>query len=102
MAVIRLQPVRQPVVGFALLAALLGSVAMGIAVGRVAIPLADQIAIVAAQLGGRTFEGDPRLTAILLDVRLPRVVLAALTGAALATAGAALQGLFRNPLADPY
>ncbi len=39
---------------------------------------------------------------IILDIRLPRVVLAGLVGAALATAGATYQGLFRNPLADPY
>lgn len=39
---------------------------------------------------------------ILVEVRLPRVLLAALLGGALALAGAALQGLFRNPLADPY
>ncbi len=38
---------------------------------------------------------------ILLEVRAPRVVLAACTGAGLAVAGAALQGLFRNPLAEP-
>jgi iron complex transport system permease protein len=39
--------------------------------------------------------------AVLLGVRLPRVVVAALSGAALAVSGCALQGLFRNPLADP-
>src|SRR5204862_8018209 len=39
---------------------------------------------------------------ILFEIRLPRVVLTALTGAALASAGAGYQGLFRNPLADPY
>ncbi len=39
---------------------------------------------------------------IILDVRLPRVILAALVGASLAVAGATYQGLFRNPLADPY
>jgi iron complex transport system permease protein len=39
---------------------------------------------------------------IVLDIRLPRVTLAGLVGAALATAGATYQGLFRNPLADPY
>jgi iron complex transport system permease protein len=38
---------------------------------------------------------------VLLSIRLPRVVLAVLAGAGLAAAGAALQGLFRNPLADP-
>ena len=47
---------------------------------------------------------DPTATnfaAILWGIRLPRVILAALVGAALALAGAAVQGLFRNPLADP-
>lgn len=39
---------------------------------------------------------------IILDVRLPRVIMAGLVGAALAIAGATYQGLFRNPLADPY
>lgn len=39
---------------------------------------------------------------ILLTLRLPRTILMALTGAALAGSGAAYQGLFRNPLADPY
>lgn len=39
---------------------------------------------------------------LLLDIRLPRVVLAALVGAALATSGAVYQTVFRNPLADPY
>jgi iron complex transport system permease protein len=40
--------------------------------------------------------------AILWDLRLPRVVLGALVGGTLAAAGAAYQGVFRNPLADPY
>jgi len=39
---------------------------------------------------------------IILDIRLPRVILAGLVGAALSVAGATYQGLFRNPLADPY
>jgi iron complex transport system permease protein len=39
---------------------------------------------------------------IILDIRLPRVILSGLVGAALAIAGATYQGLFRNPLADPY
>ncbi len=39
---------------------------------------------------------------IILEIRLPRVILASLVGAALAIAGATYQGLFRNPLADPY
>ena len=40
--------------------------------------------------------------AILWQIRMPRVVLGAMVGATLAIAGAAYQGVFRNPLADPY
>lgn len=43
----------------------------------------------------------PYETAAITQIRLPRVVLALLIGAALAQAGAAMQGIFRNPLADP-
>jgi len=42
------------------------------------------------------------LRMIILNIRLPRILLAGLVGAALAVAGATYQGLFRNPLADPY
>jgi iron complex transport system permease protein len=44
---------------------------------------------------------DLRDAVVVLDIRLPRTVLAAIVGAALAVAGAVLQGVFRNPLADP-
>ena len=49
------------------------------------------------------FDGglDERQSAVLLSIRLPRVLLAAVVGASLAVSGAAMQGLFRNPLADP-
>ena len=46
------------------------------------------------------FTGQERT--LLLDLRLPRVILAGLVGAALATSGAVYQSVFRNPLADPY
>ena len=46
--------------------------------------------------------GEPTSRDIVLGVRLPRVVLGLLVGAALATAGAIFQALLRNPLADPY
>jgi iron complex transport system permease protein len=42
------------------------------------------------------------LETIIFDIRLPRVLLACIVGAALSVAGATFQGLFRNPLADPY
>lgn len=46
--------------------------------------------------------GTETATSILWKIRLPRTVLIALTGAALAGSGATYQGLFRNPLADPF
>lgn len=52
-------------------------------------------------LGGPAAAGSPG-RAILLDVRLPRVLLAALLGGALTVAGVVFQALLRNPLADPY
>ena len=45
---------------------------------------------------------SPAIETIIMDIRLPRVLLAGIVGAALAVAGATYQGLFRNPLADPY
>jgi len=42
------------------------------------------------------------LDTLIINIRLPRIILAGLVGAALAVAGATYQGLFRNPLADPY
>ncbi len=50
-------------------------------------------------LSGQTLQGNEF---IVWNLRLPRAVFGALVGAALAVAGTALQGLFRNPLADPY
>lgn len=46
--------------------------------------------------------GDAGLAAVIAELRVPRVVAAALTGAALALAGLVLQGVSRNPLADPF
>lgn len=62
--------------------------------GTVSIGLAD----VASALAGA---GDERLRMIVVDIRLPRVLLACLIGAGLGMSGAALQGLLKNPLAEP-
>ncbi len=47
-------------------------------------------------------EGDPTARTVIVNIRLPRVLLAALIGAALAAAGVTFQTLLRNPLADPF
>ncbi|HLB13231.1 MAG TPA: iron chelate uptake ABC transporter family permease subunit [Dehalococcoidia bacterium] len=75
--------------------------------GPVAIPVETLVRMLLAKL---SFLGFPTVAvswpatheAVFFQVRLPRVVLAGLVGACLAAAGAAYQGLFRNPLADPY
>lgn len=70
-------------------------------VGSVAIPPGTALGILKGRMLGIPSE-DPALEAILLSVRLPRILLGSLVGAALAAAGAAFQSLLRNPLADPY
>ncbi|MDQ6717424.1 MAG: iron ABC transporter permease [Gemmatimonadota bacterium] len=69
--------------------------AIAVALGTIPIPLADEIR---ALMG----KGDSVTIAIVRDLRLPRVTLAALVGAGLGASGAALQGALRNPLAEPY
>ncbi len=84
-------------------ALLLVAVAAGVLVGPVRVPLrtVGEALLSPPFLGAR--EGpDSGQLAILWSIRFPRVVMGALVGALLATAGAAYQGVFRNPLADPY
>ncbi len=69
--------------------------------GRVLLGLAALcVASLAIALSVGSAESPTR--EILLEIRLPRVMLAAFVGAGLATAGALLQALLKNPLADPY
>jgi iron complex transport system permease protein len=77
---------------------------MAIGWGSFRIPAADAAAILWKRVGGMEISGNwpASWETVILDIRLPRVILAALVGAALAAAGAVYQGLFRNPLADPY
>ncbi|HET9809855.1 MAG TPA: iron ABC transporter permease [Candidatus Limnocylindria bacterium] len=80
---------------FALLAvALVVSATAGILVGAVAIAPGD---VLSALLGAEGTDGT-----IIRELRLPRVLGAALVGGALAASGALLQGMLRNPLADPF
>jgi iron complex transport system permease protein len=90
-----------PRVLLALAVGLVGIAIAAIGRGAVALSAADVIAALASPLGIDVADVSERQVAIVWAVRLPRVVLAALVGAALACAGAALQGVVRNALADP-
>ena len=77
---------------------------LSVAVGSVFIPPATLASLLLARLPGVSVATTAPETyqVILFQIRLPHMALMALTGAALASSGAAYQGLFRNPLADPY
>jgi iron complex transport system permease protein len=73
----------------------LAAAALGLASGPLDIPAGEVLRI----LLGR--EAPEQFSATVVDIRLPRVLMALLIGAALAQAGAAMQGIFRNLLAEP-
>ena len=75
---------------------LLITLLLSLAIGSIFIPLEELWRALSGTTTNETFR------TIVWDIRLPRTVLIAMVGAALAGSGAAYQGLFRNPLADPY
>ena len=87
MATVRVLPV--------LLFVMVGAAMVGLGVGSVPMSPGEILEVL---LGG----GEPRQRVVILEIRLPRVLLAMLAGGALGTAGAVFQALLRNPLADPY
>lgn len=86
--------------GAVLLAALsLLGLLLAVAFGSTSIAPAEVLRAVAAGLSRHTLTGD---AVIIWQLRLPRALLGYLVGASLGLSGAAFQGVFRNPLADPY
>ncbi|MGI9622751.1 MAG: FecCD family ABC transporter permease [Acidimicrobiales bacterium] len=86
------------------LGVLVFSMLVGVMVGAVTIdPVAIVLELIDHIPGVDVDSGlSPTRAAIVWDIRFPRVVLGAMVGGMLATSGAAYQGVFRNPLADPY
>ena len=87
-----------------LAAAALGALILGIGVGSVFIPPADVSAILICKLFGLTMPEtiDPVYPALVFNMRLPRVLMAFLTGAGLSVSGTVMQSVLRNPLASPF
>jgi iron complex transport system permease protein len=83
------------------LAVLLAGFLLALTVGRYPVGFGELFDVVAAKLTGRVSEVPAAAANVILQIRGPRVLAAALIGAALAIAGTAFQGLFRNPLVSP-
>ena len=77
---------------------------LALTVGSVRIPFSSVWQILISHLPFTNIHGNWATTTdmIITGIRLPRILLAGIVGMALGTAGATYQGLFRNPLADPY
>jgi iron complex transport system permease protein len=84
-----------------LLLVLVSAVAITALFGSEQLPAKESLCALLS--GGRSICGlTPEQSAILFEIRLPRILLAAAVGASLASAGAGYQALLRNPLAEPY
>ncbi len=82
---------------------LLATIISGTGLGYIRIPASEVLAILTSRLTSSLPLGlDPTHLAVIIDVRLPRVLTAALVGGGLAMAGAIFQAILLNPLADPY
>jgi iron complex transport system permease protein len=78
-----------------LIAALLGICAAALCLGPAGIPFKKVVALIFSGKGSAEYS-------ILFDIRLPRIILGLAVGGGLALAGVILQGMFRNPLVEPY
>lgn len=80
-------------------------VIIGIGIGAVWIPPQEVVALLKGHLDGSSASYTGKMLShdiIIWSIRLPRVLLGAMVGIGLSVAGAIFQGLFRNPMADPY
>ena len=82
-------------------AVLIAGLLLAFTVGRYPVSLGDLLTVLLAKVTGQTADVPTAVQSVVLQVRGPRVLAAALVGAALAVAGTAFQGLFRNPLVSP-
>ncbi len=81
-----------------------GSLVLSVGLGAINIPVRQLASILMAEIAGFNIipTWPEAFVSIVMQIRLPHTLLVAMSGAALAGSGAAFQGLFRNPLADPF
>ncbi|MEJ1241524.1 iron ABC transporter permease [Chryseolinea sp. T2] len=83
-------------------AVLLGTTLFSLSVGAVQIPIGDVVLLLLQKLGlFHSSEVDQTFAIVMNSIRIPRIVMTLVIGGALGISGAALQGLFRNPLVEP-
>jgi iron complex transport system permease protein len=80
---------------------LLAGLVLAFVIGRYPVGVGDVLSVLAGKLVGGSAAVPPAVESVVLQVRGPRVLAAVMVGAALAVAGTAFQGLFRNPLVSP-
>ncbi|MFH1790962.1 MAG: iron ABC transporter permease [Candidatus Omnitrophota bacterium] len=78
----------------------LGAVALALSLGSACIPVRETFLLILRRLAGIKDTGID--AAIIFNIRVPRIILAFLVGGALSISGVIMQGLFRNPLVEPY
>jgi len=94
--------IRSPLPGLAIATAvLIAGLLLAFTVGRYPVSLGELLSVLSAKITGTQADVPAAVQNVILQVRGPRVLAAALVGAALSVAGTAFQGLFRNPLVSP-
>ena len=78
------------------------AVVISLCVGAYQVSVPDVFRILASNFTGNTEGLEPMAVSMVMKVRMPRILGAVLVGAGLAVSGAVFQGMFSNPLADPY
>lgn len=85
-----------------LMLALIGCLGIGLLVGRYPISFSAMLSLLGFKIHGQPIPAEmPTDVSVICSVRLPRVLMVALVGAALSVSGTVFQGLFRNPLVSP-
>jgi iron complex transport system permease protein len=103
MFIVNSNVIKKKLIMGAMISALISICIISISWGQVQVPLVDTISILLKNIGIANHMGDIEQAqeAVIWHIRMPRVLVGVLTGAALGVSGAVMQGIFSNPLADP-